>query len=89
MVVVLGVKQYERAPCLRVCERFKGVSVLNCSLRLQSNGKDVVRLFARLLYGTEVGQFECVCCCYFPGLSMHRANRRGMGRVWTRTLKFP
>jgi hypothetical protein len=55
-VVLLGLKRYDRAPCLQVLYVLVRLQQLSDTIEcwLQSNVKDVVRLIARLLWGTKV-----------------------------------
>ncbi len=60
VVLVLGLKRYDRAPCLRV----NAVVVHRLPTahpNSQSNVKLVVRLIARLLWGTKVCVSVCLC----------------------------
>ena len=61
VVVLLGLKRYNRAACMQV--RGSMLLLLAHSSRavfVQSNVKDVVQMIARMVWSTKVG--GCCCC---------------------------
>jgi hypothetical protein len=93
-VVLLGLKRYSRAPCLQYCDVVRFLQLSDpMEYCLQSNVKDVVRLIARLLWGTKVGSWgggvSCSSLTRFVGTGPFGLGqgRRTDGKVtaWTAT----
>ena len=60
VVVLLGLKRYNRAACVQVHGSMLLLAHSSRAVFVQSNGKDVVQMIARMVWSTKVG--GCCCC---------------------------